>query len=99
MDFFKDLLPKCCPPTYPMQGTGPSRKLSNIPYLRPMMVLPVLVGTSGNVTAGTHVKPRRFAVGTAGRAAFEEGMRRLICDPPSRIRGREHEHPRKDRID
>src|SRR5262245_31750505 len=58
MDFFKELLPKCCDPTYPMHGTGPSRKLSNIPYLRPMMVLPVLVGTSGNVTVGTHMPER-----------------------------------------
>ena len=55
MDFFKELLPKCCHPTYPMQGTGPSRKLSNIRYLRPTMVLPILIGTFGNVTAGTHM--------------------------------------------
>src|SRR5215831_6851290 len=31
----------------PTHGTGPSRKLSNIPYLRPTMFLPILVGTSG----------------------------------------------------
>jgi hypothetical protein len=63
-----------------------------------MMVLPILVGTSGDVAAGTHVKPRdgsqdivgvtglntsSFAVETERRVTFEEGVRRLICDPPS----------------
>src|SRR6266567_206113 len=113
MDFFKELLPKCCHAHSTTHGTGPSRKLSNIRYLRPTMVLPILIGTSGNVAAGTHVKPRgrqpghyrradlktsSFAVGTARHATFEAGVRRLICDS-FRIRGREHEHPRKDRID
>jgi hypothetical protein len=55
---FWELLPKCCHPTHPMQGTGPSRKLSNIPSLRPMMVLQILVGTSGDVTAGTQLPER-----------------------------------------
>src|SRR5215510_16469711 len=95
-------MPKCCDTHAPTHVTGPSCKLSNIPSWRPMMVLPILIGTSGNVAAGTHVKPRgwqpghyrrgglktsSFAVGTARRGTLEEGMRGLICDPQW-IRGR-----------
>src|SRR5262249_24933445 len=40
----------------PTHVTGLSCKLSNIPYLRPTMVLPILVGTSGNVAPRTHIK-------------------------------------------
>src|SRR6266699_3269660 len=32
MDFFKELLPKCCHAHSTTHGTGPSRKLSNIRY-------------------------------------------------------------------
>src|SRR5215467_5429702 len=101
MDFSGNCLPKCCDTHAPTHVTGPSCKLSNVPSRRPMMVLPILVGTSGDVAAGTHVKPRgwqpghyrrgglktsSFAVGTARRGTLEEGMRRLICDPPSNQR-------------
>jgi len=55
MDFFWELLPKCCHTHAPTHGIGSSRKLSNIPSRRPMIVLPILVGTSGNVAAGTHM--------------------------------------------
>src|SRR5262249_28173188 len=55
-------------PTRTTHGTGPSHKLSNIPYLRPIMVLPILVGMSGNVAAGTHVKPVDGNRGTIGEA-------------------------------
>jgi len=96
MSLFWELLPKCCDTHAPMHVTGPSCKLSNIPSRRPMMVLPILVGTSGHVAAGTHVKPRdgsqdvvgktvsirrAFAVGTERRVTFEEGV-----DPPSNQR-------------
>jgi hypothetical protein len=50
-------------------GTGPSRKLSNIRYLRPTMVLPILIGTSGNVAAGTHMPQHK-------RSALRN---RLVC--------------------
>jgi hypothetical protein len=55
MDFFGNCMPKCCHTHAPTHGTGPSRKLSNVRYLRPTMVLPILIGTSGNVAAGTHM--------------------------------------------
>src|SRR5262249_56006022 len=72
MDFFKELLPKCCHAHSTTHGTGPSRKLSNIRYLRPTMVLPILIGTSGNVAAGTHMPQHK-------RSALEEsfGLRLL----------------------
>src|SRR5262249_2330918 len=92
MDFSGNCMPKCCHTHAPMHVTGPSRKLSNIPYLRPTMVLPILVGTSGRccrrdtrqALGWEHgrqsvSRPSSFAVGTARR----NGMRRLICDPPS----------------
>src|SRR5215831_15276564 len=44
-------------PNYaPTHVTGPSCKLSNIPSRHPMMVWPILVGTSGNVAPRTHIK-------------------------------------------
>src|SRR5215813_3795527 len=49
-------MPKCCDTHAPTHVTGPSCKLSNIPSRRPMMVLPILVGTSGNVAPRTHIK-------------------------------------------
>jgi len=72
MDFFWELLPKCCHAHSTTHGTGPSRKLSNIRYLRPMMVLPILIGTSGNVAAGTHMPQHK-------RSALKEsfGLRLL----------------------
>src|SRR5439155_23121559 len=48
-------LPKCCDTHAPTHVTGPSCKLSNIPSRRPMIVLPILVGTSGNVAPRTHI--------------------------------------------
>src|SRR5215831_5701756 len=59
MDFSGNCLRKCCDTNAPTHVTGPSRKLSNIPYLRPTMVFPILVGTSGNVATGTHLKPAK----------------------------------------
>ena len=56
MNLFCELLPKCCDTHAPTQVTGPSCKLSNIPSRRSMMVLPILVGTSGNVAQRTHIK-------------------------------------------
>src|SRR5262245_5475995 len=53
LDFFGNC---SCHTHAPTHVTGPSCKLSNIPYLRPTMVLPILVGTSGNVAARTHIK-------------------------------------------
>src|SRR6516165_5304037 len=53
---FWGLLPKCCHTHAPTHVTGPSCKFSNIPYLRPTMFLPILVGTSGNVAPRTHIK-------------------------------------------
>jgi hypothetical protein len=53
---FWELLPKCSHTDTPTHVTGPSCKLSNIPSRRPMMVLPILVGTSGNVAPRTHIK-------------------------------------------
>ena len=94
-------MPKCCDTHSSTHVTSPSRKSSNIPHLHPTMVLQIFVGTSGHVAAGTHVKPRdgsqvvvgetvsirrAFAVGTERRVTFEEGVRRLICDPPSNQR-------------
>jgi hypothetical protein len=72
MDFFKELLPKCCHAHSTKHGTGPTRKLSNIRYLRPTMVLPILIGTSGNVAAGTHMPQHK-------RSALKEsfGLRSL----------------------
>src|SRR6516164_11626085 len=56
MNLFSELLPKCCHTHAPTHVTGPSCKLSIPPYLRPTMVLPILVGTSGNVAPRTHIK-------------------------------------------
>jgi hypothetical protein len=72
MDFFKELLPKCCHAHSTAHGTGPSRKLSDIRYLRLTMVLPILIGTSGNVAAGTHMPQHK-------RSALKEsfGLRLL----------------------
>jgi hypothetical protein len=56
MNLFWELLPKCCDTHAPTHVTGPSCKLSNIPSRRSMMVLPILVGTSGNVAPRTHIK-------------------------------------------
>jgi hypothetical protein len=56
MDFSGNCMPKCCDTHAPTHVTGPSCKLSNIPYLRPTMVLPILVGTPGNVAPRTHIK-------------------------------------------
>jgi len=56
MNFSWRLLPKCCDTHAPTHVTGPSCKSSNIPSGRPMMVLPILVGTSGNVAPRTHIK-------------------------------------------
>ena len=56
MNLFCELLPKCCHTHAPTHVTGPSCKLSNIPSRRPMMVLPILAGTSGNVAPRTHIK-------------------------------------------
>src|SRR5262249_38616423 len=61
---FWELLPKCCHVHSTTHGTGPSRKLSGIPYPRPRIVLRILAGTSGDVAAGIHVKPPRMAAGT-----------------------------------
>ena len=47
---------KCCDTHAPMHVTGPSCKLSNVPSRHPMMVLSILVGTSGNVAPRTHIK-------------------------------------------
>ena len=52
---FWELLPKCCHTHAPTHVTGPSCKLSNIPSRRPMMVWPILAGTSGNVAPRTHI--------------------------------------------
>jgi hypothetical protein len=72
MDFFGNCCQNAVTPTRPTHGTGPSRKLSNIRYLRPTMVLPILVGTSGNVAAGTHMPQHK-------RSALKEsfGLRLL----------------------
>src|SRR5215471_4116522 len=67
MDFSGNCLPKCCHTHAPRHGTGPSSKLSNIPYLRLAIVLPILVGTSGDVAAGSHVKPRGWRSGLSAR--------------------------------
>ena len=56
MNLFWELLPKCGYTHAPTHVTDPSCKLSNIPYLRRTMVLPILVGTSGNVAPRTHIK-------------------------------------------
>jgi hypothetical protein len=53
------LFENCCRnaigPTRLTHGTGPSRKLSNISCRHLTMVLPILVGMSGNVAAATHL--------------------------------------------
>src|SRR5437016_2178231 len=108
---FWELLPKCCHIARHTHGTGPSGKLSNIPYLRPTMVLAILVGTSGNVAAGTHTLQA-----TDGMLSFPDFDNRdvnrrgqllkpLRSEPRAspcsvlcdvhRIGEREHEHPRK----
>src|SRR6266566_5297724 len=84
MDFFGNCLPKCCHTHAPMHGTGPSRKLSNIRYLRPTMVLPILIGTSGNVAAGTHMpQHKRSACGTVqnpqSRTQRSDARHRAVC--------------------
>src|SRR5262249_21192680 len=56
MDFSGNCLPKCSHTDTPTHVTGPSCKLSNIPSWRPIDVLPILVGTSGNVAPRTHIK-------------------------------------------
>jgi hypothetical protein len=72
MDFFGNCGRNAVTPTQPMHGTGPSRKLSNIRYLRPTMVLPILVGTSGDVAQRTHIPEH-------ARSAFKKsfGLRLL----------------------
>src|SRR5262245_26301507 len=77
-------------------GIGPSRKFSNFPTLRPMMVLQFLLerlamwprGHTSNPAMAGHYrrggfKTSSFVVGTARRGTLEDGMKRLICDPPS----------------
>ena len=63
MDFSGNCLRKCCDTNAPTHATGPSRKLSNIPYPASAMVFPILVGTPGNVATGTHLKPAKMRGG------------------------------------
>src|SRR5262249_9846832 len=59
MDFSGNCMRKCCDTNAPTHVAGPSRKLSNIPYPASHDGFPILVGTSGNVATGTHLKPAK----------------------------------------
>src|SRR6516164_2567355 len=84
MNLFSELLPKCCHTHAPTHVTGPSCKLSIPPYLRPTMVLPILVGTSGNVAPRTHIKSHEvrlvwstFAAAVWASVLHARGRRRM----------------------
>jgi hypothetical protein len=84
MSFFWELWPKCCHTHAPTHVTGPSCKLSIPPYLRPTMVLPILVGTSGNVAPRTHIKSHEvrliwstFAAAVWASVLHAPGRRRM----------------------
>jgi hypothetical protein len=81
MDFFKELLPKCCHPHLSHAWHWSITQI--VEHLLPAshMVLPILIGTSGNVAAGTHMPQHK---GSALKESF--GLRLLQqCEPFVRV--------------